>query len=72
MLRVNTRMDLNTNAGTLSSRQQCTVLDFENFKEVWFKNAMTNILSFARRDLGYTIEYDSVADTFTVDTPSKK
>ena len=71
---VKTRMDLNTNAGTLSSRQQCTVPDFENFKEVWFnEKAMTNILSFAKvRDLGYTIEYDSVADTFTVDTPSKK
>ena len=31
---VKTRMDLNTNAVTLSSRQQCTVPDFKNFKEV--------------------------------------
>ena len=53
MLRVNTRMDLNTNAGTLTSRQQCTVPDFKNFKVVWFnEKAMTNILSFAKvRDL---------------------
>ena len=71
---VKSRMDLNTNAGTLTSRKQCTVPDFEKFDEVWFnEDAMTNILSFARvRDLGYEIEYDSQADTFTVHTPIKR
>jgi len=71
---VNSRMDLNTNAGTLTSRKQWTVPDLEKFDEVWFnEDAMTNILSFARvRDLGYEIEYDSQADTFTVHTPIKR
>jgi len=71
---VKSRMDLNTNAGTLTSRQQCTVPDFEKFDEVWVnEDTMTNILSFAKvRDLGYEIEYDSQADTFTVLTPTKK